>query len=1204
MRKMNYKALRPIFIILSIVLAVIAGLTITDTSTEARDVLSSIKSSKGLMPTGASGARASSRIPNFDIRLSGSNLSEQLRNSSIRDVEAVIQNTAIANKTTIESAVEDLRRQQPDVQMTPSVLTGAVEIIESLKGVTPAAPGRTGEEIVRGFISANRKLYGLDEGEIANLNFIGESVSPDSGLRMVRVEQVVNGRPVFQSETRFILDRDGRIVRSLGLMVPNASGTAELLNDLLSPQDALERTMSQLGVPLDVAKMSIVSSKEDGYRTEMRVDDPRIGGRVTSTIVYFAVAPGVLVPAWSQTVFGVSEDWYVLVDARDGAMLWRKQIRDDVSIHDAAFQVYVQADGLTPADSPAPQSPSAAVPGAGTQFPEIARSIVSMFAVQNLTASPNGWIDDCPGGVCTANETQTLGNNVLACVDRAGVANSCDTAGVSLLDGNGRPTGNPDGAGRNRNFLGLAPRDFQTNFLPAPQGGNPEAGQDSDSGVAAIASFLRASTVQQFYVTNWYHDKLFALGFNPAAGNFQQLNFGGGGVQNDRVLVDVQDGSGVNNANFSTPADGTSGRAQMFNFTGPTTVDRDGGLDTEILIHELTHGTSNRLIGNATGLQWRIGQSMGEGWSDFYAMALLNNTNADNPDANYASGAYATYKAFGFVTYLDNYVYGIRRFPYSTVNTVNPLTWGDIDQTTINLSGGIAASPLNFSAGGAMEVHNAGEIWALSLWEMRSRIIAANAGVVSIGNQIALQLVTDAMKMTPANPSFIQARDALIAADCATNACANETSIWNAFADRGLGYKSRAPLATQWGWITGAIGVAESSTQTNLDINTVAITDTIGNGSGFVDPSEPFRFEINIKNPWLGASKTATGVSATISSSTPGVQILNASTTYPNIAPNTNANRLGFNMVARAPVGGTCGARMNFTLTITSSLGVVAHDFSLRMGQPSGTLAPVTYTRTFAAVAIPDNTGAGVVDTLNITDDFEIADLNLRLDSLTHTFVNDINFGVRGPNGYGGHFLTLTGQSGAGAGSGDNFLNTVIDDEAVNNILTVTNLQAPYTNSYFSVFNAPQWATAPYLSVPPDATPQLSRFDGTNTLGTWRAMVSDQFAGDTGTWQGWSLIVTPRAFVCAPVAPTAAGVSISGRVVDIAGNGLGGVTLTLTDAAGHARLGRSNSFGYFQIDDVPAGQTYLLSAQSKRYTFESQVLSVQDDVVDVVITAQ
>ena len=127
----------------------------------------------------------------------------------------------------------------------------------------------------------------------------------------------------------------------------------------------------------------------------------------------------------------------------------------------------------------------------------------------------------------------------------------------------------------------------------------------------------------------------------------------------------------------------------MFRFIGPT-VDRDGALDTEILIHELTHGMTNRLIGNAAGLVWDPGAGLGEGWSDFYALSLLNNTNADDPNGLYAHGAYTGYKIFGITTFTDNYVYGGRRFPYSTNNTINPLTWADADDYTNNLSGGIA----------------------------------------------------------------------------------------------------------------------------------------------------------------------------------------------------------------------------------------------------------------------------------------------------------------------------------------------------------------------------------------------------------------------------------------------------------------------------------------------------------------------------------
>lgn len=1204
LNQQNKKWLQSGSIKLAVALTFLIGIMVVVSGTGAQNLLSVKGDSKNKILKDDSQIKTARRIENFDIRLSGQQeLGKILQKSSLTDVDEAIRQTALGNKSEIETGFAELKAKSPKAEIEGSFLTGAIEIVGSPDGLTKSAPGRSGEEIVREFISANKGIYGLSDAEIENLNFIGESISPAGGIRMVRVEQIINNRPVFQSETRFILDREGRIIRSLGLMIPNASESAEALENLLSPQDALQRTMAQLNVPLEVEKMRVVKSEEDGLRTEMRVESPFISGAVTSKMVYFAAAPGVLIPAWSQIVFGINEDWYVLVDARDGTHLWRKQIRDDVSTHDARFRVFVQADGTTPADSPAPQSPSGALPGGGTQYPGIAPTIVSMFLAQNLTASPNGWIDDCPGGVCTANETQTLGNNVLSCLDRAGTANVCDTDAASVLDGNGRPTGNPDANSRNRDFLGTAPRNFETNFLPPPQGGNPEAGQTATgagaSGTNAFDQFRRASVVQQFYNANWYHDRLFLLGFNPAAGNFQNNNFGGGGLGNDRVLIDVQDASGTNNANFSTPPDGSSGRSQMFRFTGPT-IDRDGGLDAEILIHELTHGTSNRLVGNAAGLQWAIGQGLGEGWSDFYAMALLNNTNADNPDGNYTTGGYATYKLI--VGYLDNYVYGIRRFPYSTNNAVNPLTWADVDQTTNNMSGGIAVNPINFNGGGALQVHNAGEVWALSLWEMRSRIIAANGGSVPTGNQIALQIVTDAMKLTPSNPSFIQARNALIDADCAANACANEQSIWDAFADRGLGYGADAPLAVMFGYTAGHIGIRESFTAPNLDVNTVTVVDTIGNSSGFIDPNEPVRLAVNINNPWRQLSKNATGVSVSITSSTPGVTILAGSTTYPNIAANSNANKnaAADNLVIKAP-NTTCGDRLNFTLTITSSLGSVSRDFSIRMGQPSGTLAPVTYTRSVLGLAIPDNNPSGVQDAMTIADDYEIADIDLRINNLTHTFVGDLTFMVKGPGGYGSDFFSVLGGLTDG-GSGDNLINTVIDDEATNDILSEVAASAPHTKSYRPAMNSPSWTTAGFPG--PDAVPQLSRFDGTNTPGTWRAVISDQFAADTGTLQSWSLIVTPRAFACTAFVPTSASVGVSGMVTNADGRAISRVIVTLTDSQGQTRTAQTNTFGYFRFESIASGQTYTLNAQAKGYSFVPQVVSVEDEIVGLQITAQ
>ena len=94
-----------------------------------------------------------------------------------------------------------------------------------------------------------------------------------------------------------------------------------------------------------------------------------------------------------------------------------------------------------------------------------------------------------------------------------------------------------------------------------------------------------------------------------------------GGLGNDAISAEAQDSSGTNNANFSTPGDGSPGRMQMYLFTAPN-PQRDGSLDGDVFLHELTHGTSNRLHANGSGLATQASGGMGEGWSDFYARSL------------------------------------------------------------------------------------------------------------------------------------------------------------------------------------------------------------------------------------------------------------------------------------------------------------------------------------------------------------------------------------------------------------------------------------------------------------------------------------------------------------------------------------------------------------------------------------------------------
>jgi len=87
--------------------------------------------------------------------------------------------------------------------------------------------------------------------------------------------------------------------------------------------------------------------------------------------------------------------------------------------------------------------------------------------------------------------------------------------------------------------------------------------------VAPTTTTNQAVAVQNlFFHNNRIHDILYSHGFTEAAGNFQDDNFGLGGTGGDAVLAEAQDGSGTDNANFSTPRDGRNGRMQMYLWTG------------------------------------------------------------------------------------------------------------------------------------------------------------------------------------------------------------------------------------------------------------------------------------------------------------------------------------------------------------------------------------------------------------------------------------------------------------------------------------------------------------------------------------------------------------------------------------------------------------------------------------------------------------
>jgi len=276
-----------------------------------------------------------------------------------------------------------------------------------------------------------------------------------------------------------------------------------------------------------------------------------------------------------------------------------------------------------------------------------------------------------------------------------------------------------------------------------------------------------------FYWNNIIHDLSYVYGFDEASGNFQFDNQGRGGAANDFVIADAQDASGTNNANFSTPVDGSRPRMQMFIWT-PATPDRDSDMDNGIIVHEYTHGISTRLTGGpANSSCLTNSEQAGEGWSDYFGLMATT----DWATATLNGGAARR----GIGTYVINQPTtgtGIRRHPYSTDMNTYPLTYA-------NLPG----SPVP---------HGVGEIWCNMLWEMTWAIIQKDQAISTnmftpgptssmVGNAAAMKLVVEGMRLQVCNPGFVDSRNAILKADTLFFNARYSCVIWQAFAKRGLG---------------------------------------------------------------------------------------------------------------------------------------------------------------------------------------------------------------------------------------------------------------------------------------------------------------------------------------------------------------------------------------------------------------------------------
>ncbi len=196
-------------------------------------------------------------------------------------------------------------------------------------------------------------------------------------------------------------------------------------------------------------------------------------------------------------------------------------------------------------------------------------------------------------------------------------------------------------------------------------------------------------------------------------------------------------------------------------------VNVDGDFDNLVIAHEYGHGISTRLTGGRLDSDCLDNdEQMGEGWSDWFGL-MMQLKSGDNGEQSRGIGTFVTNEPITDV--------GIRSYPYTTNMVVNPFTFASTNTAVIP--------------------HGLGSVWATMLWDLTWAYVAKygfdpNIYTGNGGNNKLLQVVVDALKLQPCSPSFVDGRDAILAADEAITGGQDYCLIWQVFARRGLGFNA------------------------------------------------------------------------------------------------------------------------------------------------------------------------------------------------------------------------------------------------------------------------------------------------------------------------------------------------------------------------------------------------------------------------------
>ena len=652
-----------------------------------------------------------------------------------------LQNRAAQLSARPKAGVAALRRElgtQGVVSIDP--LTSTARNVGRTDGFLTAPSRQPAATVALDYVRAHQDVFGLDASAIGRLT-LRRSYVDIAGTSHLSFVQSVGGIPVFSNGLQANVTKDGRLINVVG-----------------SPVPALPAAAAAPGISADKARVAATQSVEAAAKPATATAK---GGARRSTVfstgeradlAYFMTLGGLRL-AWQTLTMPNSRDIYLsIVDAASGKVLYRQSLVD--SDNGLAWDYYPGA------------------PNGGVQ------------TERNLTAP--GWLP---------KDSPRLAGNTAHVYNDANDDNTAEPSEEIT------PSGKRAFDFPFQNFNSIDPRcsaQFQCSWDPK----TPNSWQTNRN----------QNGVQVFYYLGKYHDHLLRepIGFTRTAGNFEA-------VDGDAVQAEIEDGSNTanglpdanhtDNANMATLPDGQAPRMQMYLFPNPADptdpfIPSNGGDEADVVYHEYTHGLSNRLVVDANGVS-TLGNvqagSMGEAWSDWYAMDFLTNQGfqPDTPDP-------------GDVR-IGNYVGAgqdlIRTQPMDCpVGTTSP-----------KCPGTPGAGPGGYTYGdfghiiGIPEVHADGEIWGETLWDLRT----------ALGSRRAESLVTRAMELSPANPSYLDMRNAILMADQVLSQGSGNTKIWKVFAHRGMG------------WFAGAVDGDDSQPVEDFSMPPAAGTPT-GSVSGVV----------------------------------------------------------------------------------------------------------------------------------------------------------------------------------------------------------------------------------------------------------------------------------------------------------------------------------------------------------------------------------